>query len=158
MNFDAAFHRLLGHEGGFVDHPSDPGGATNWGVTERVARANGYQGDMRQLPVEFAKGIYKRMYWDAVRADDLPDRLRYSVFDAAVNSGPRQAIIWLQRAIGADGDGKIGPQTITMARAAAPDFAIRRMLSARLKFMTDLKTWGVFGKGWARRICDLLND
>lgn len=158
MNFDAAFHRLLGHEGGFVDHPSDPGGATNWGVTERVARAHGYRGDMRDLPVLVAKGIYRSMYWDAVRADDLPDRLRYAVFDAAVNSGPRQAIIWLQHAIGADGDGKIGPQTITMARAAAPDFAIRRMLSARLKFMTDLKTWGVFGKGWARRICDLLND
>lgn len=158
MDFDHAFHKLLGHEGGFVDHPSDPGGATNWGVTELVARANGYRGHMRDLPVDVAKGIYRRQYWDSVRADELPPAMRYAVFDAAVNSGTAQAIKWLQRAIGADDDGVIGGQTIAMARAAHPDFALRRMVGARLQFMTDLKTWQVFGRGWARRIAEVLQS
>jgi lysozyme family protein len=156
MIFDDAFTRLLGHEGGFVDHPSDPGGATRWGVTERVARANGYTGHMRDFPETAAKHIYRKQYWDAVRADDLPPLLRYPVFDAAVNSGVKQSAKWLQEAIGADADGAIGPQTISLARAAQPDFARARMLALRLKFMTDLKTWPVFSRGWARRIADLL--
>ena len=156
MNFDQSFHKLLGHEGGYVDHPADPGGATCWGVTERVARANGYRGHMRDLPVDLAKSIYRRQYWDSVRADDLPPVLRYAVFDAAVNSGTQQAVKWLQRAIGAKDDGVIGSQTLAIARAAKPDFALRRMLGARLQFMTDLKTWQVFGRGWARRVADLM--
>lgn len=156
MTFDEAFTKLLGHEGGFVDHPADPGGATNWGVTERVARANGYQGDMRDFPQVAAKHIYRKSYWDSVRADELPPAIRYAVFDAAVNSGATQAVKWLQRAVGASDDGRIGPQTLTMARAAQPDFAARRMLAQRLKFMTDLKTWPHFSRGWARRVADLL--
>lgn len=156
MTFDEAFTKLLGHEGGFVDHPADPGGATNWGVTERVARANGYTGDMRDFPQVAAKHIYRKSYWDSVRADELPPAIRYAVFDAAVNSGTAQAVKWLQRAVGASDDGRIGPQTLTMARAAQPDFAARRMLAQRLKFMTDLKTWPHFSRGWARRVADLL--
>ena len=156
MTFDDAFTRLMGHEGGFVDHPADPGGATNWGVTQRVARANGYTGDMRDFPQDAAKTIYRKAYWDSVRADELPGGLRYAVFDAAVNSGPTQAIKWLQRAVGAADDGRIGPQTLSMARAAQPDFAARRMLALRLRFMTDLKTWPHFSRGWARRVADLL--
>ena len=156
MEFDRAFTRLLGHEGGFVDHPSDPGGATRWGVTERVARANGYAGHMRDFPEVAARHIYRREYWQAVRADELPPALRYAVFDAAVNSGVRQSVLWLQRAIGAHEDGRIGPQTLTMARAAHPDFVLRRLLAQRLRFMTDLPTWPAFGRGWARRVADLM--
>ena len=156
MTFDDAFTKLMGHEGGFVDHPADPGGATNWGVTQRVARANGYTGDMRDFPQDAAKTIYRKAYWDSVRADELPGGLRYAVFDAAVNSGPTQAVKWLQRAVGAADDGRIGPQTLSMARAAQPDFAARRMLALRLRFMTDLKTWPHFSRGWARRVADLL--
>lgn len=156
MDFDTAFHKLLGHEGEFSDHPDDPGGATRWGVTERVARANGYQGSMRDFPVEQAKAIYRRSYWDAIRADELPPALRYAVFDAAVNSGASQAVKWLQRAVGVPDDGRVGPQTINHARAAQPDFAIRRMLAQRLRMMTDLKTWPAFSRGWSRRIADIL--
>ena len=158
MNFDQAFHKLLGHEGGFVDHKSDPGGATNWGVTQAVARQNGYTGHMRDFPVEQAKAIYKRQYWDAVRADDLPPLIRYAVFDACVNSGAKQAIKWLQRAIGATDDGVIGGQTLAAARAAQPDFVTRRMIGERLQFMTDLKTWPVFGRGWSRRLAEMLQS
>lgn len=156
MNFDTAFHRLLGHEGGFVDHPSDPGGATCWGVTERVARDNGYQGDMRDLPVAVAKQIYRAKYWDAVRAEDLPAAVRYEMFDAAVNSGTGQATRWLQRAVGVADDGRLGPITIAAAHAADAQLVARRMLGQRLRFMTDLSTWPTFGKGWARRISELL--
>lgn len=158
MNFDAAFHRLLGHEGGFVDHPSDPGGATNWGVTQAVARANGYTGHMRDFPVDMAKAIYWRQYWVPIKADDLPPAIRYAVFDAAVNSGANQAVKWLQRAIGVNDDGVVGPQTMTFARAANPDFVIRRMLGQRLEFMSDLKNWPTFGRGWARRVAEILQS
>lgn len=156
MDFDTAFQRLLGHEGDFVDHPADPGGATRWGITERVARTAGYRGDMRQFPVEIAKQIAKHEYWDAVRADDLPAGVRYQMFDAAYNSGVRQAVIWLQRACGADADGVIGPKTLLAVKTQNVDVLRQRMLSQRLRFLTNLKNWDSFGKGWARRIADLL--
>ena len=157
MNFDTAFHKLLGHEGGFVDHPADPGGATNWGVTERVARANGYTGGMRELPVETAKAIYRKDYWTPIRADELPESVRYAVFDAAVNSGNAQAVRWLQRAVGATADGIIGPRTLQAVREASAETVLRKMLAQRLRFMTGLKNWPSFSRGWARRIADLMD-
>jgi lysozyme family protein len=156
MNFDQAFTTLLKHEGGFSDHPADPGGKTRYGITEAVAREAGYRGDMRELPVALAKRIYKDRYWDAVRAEELPEAIRYAVFDAAVNSGPRQAIRWLQRAVGAKNDGIIGPQTLAAVRAADPERLLRRILAQRLRFMAGLPNWPAFGRGWARRIADLM--
>ena len=156
MNFDQAFATLLKHEGGFSDHAADPGGKTRFGITEAVAREVGYRGDMRELPLDLAKRIYKDRYWDAVRAEELPEAIRYVVFDAAVNSGPRQAIGWLQRAVGVRDDGVIGPITLSAVRATDPQALLRRILSARLRFMTDLPTWPAFGRGWARRIADLM--
>lgn len=156
MDFQTAFKKLLGHEGGYSDHADDPGGKTRYGVTENVARANGYTGEMRELPLELAQAIYRKAYWDSVRAEELPPALRYAVFDAAVNSGAGQAIRWLQRAIGVPDDGRIGPQTLAAARAAQPDFAVRRMLAQRLRFMTGLSNWPSFSRGWSRRVADLL--
>lgn len=156
MNFDSAFHKLLGHEGGYGNHPDDPGGATCWGVTEQVARASGYTGDMRQLPVEVAKDIYRQKYWDAVRADELPAAVRYQVFDAAVNSGVGQSIRWLQRALGVADDGKLGAVTLGKAHTEDPQALVRKLLAQRLRFMTDLKNWPSFSRGWARRIADLM--
>ena len=156
MNFDQAFDILLKHEGGFSDHSADPGGKTRYGITEAVAREAGYRGDMRELPVDLAKRIYKSRYWGAVRAEELPEAIRYAVFDAAVNSGPRQAIRWLQRAVGVKDDGIIGPQTLAAVRTADPERLLRRLLSQRLRFMTNLPNWGSFSRGWARRIADLM--
>lgn len=156
MNFDQAFDILLKHEGGFSDHAADPGGKTRYGITEAVAREVGYRGDMRELPLDLAKRIYKDRYWDAVRADELPEAVRYAVFDAAVNSGPRQAIRWLQRAVGAKDDGIIGPVTLAAVRAADPEQLVRRVLAQRLRFMAGLPNWPAFGRGWARRIADLM--
>ena len=152
MNFDRAFEKLLGHEGGFVDHPKDPGGATRYGITQRVARANGYEGDMRNLPISEAKRIARKDYWDAVRADDMPDAVRFDLFDAAYNSHPTQATKWLQRAAGAADDGIIGPKTLLAVRMADPHKLAARFNGHRLSFLTDLKTWPTFGRGWARRI------
>ena len=156
MNFDQAFDILLKHEGGFSDHAADPGGKTRFGITEAVARENGYQGDMRELPLALAKTIYRRKYWDAVRADELPDAVRYPVFDAAVNSGPGQAVRWLQRALGVADDGRIGPVTLGAARVANGEALKAAILAERLRFMTNLSNWPSFSRGWARRIADLL--
>ena len=156
MDFDQAFDILLKHEGGFSDHAADPGGKTRFGITEAVAREVGYRGDMRELPLDLAKRIYKDRYWDAVRAEELPAAIRYAVFDAAVNSGPRQAILWLQRAVGAKDDGIIGPKTLAAVRAADPERLLRLVLAQRLRFMTGLPNWLSFGRGWARRIAELM--
>lgn len=157
MTFDEAFHTLLGHEGGYSNHPADPGGETMWGVTARVARAKGYTGPMKDLPVELAKQWYKEDYWDKVLADELPPELRYPMFDAAVNSGPRQAILWLQRSIPVEKvDGILGPVTLSTVKGVEPLLLKSKILGARLDFMTRLNTWDSFGKGWARRIASLL--
>jgi lysozyme family protein len=156
MNFLTAFEKLLKHEGGYSDHRDDPGGKTRYGVTEAVAREVGYRGNMRELPLELAQRIYKDKYWDAVQAENLPADVRYPLFDAAVNSGPAQAAKWLQRACGVKDDGVIGPQTIRAANALHPEGLKRKMLAQRLRFMATLANWPAFGRGWANRICDLL--
>ena len=157
-DFDESFHKLLGHEGGYSNHSKDRGGETMWGVTIAVARANGYQGAMKELPVSKAKDIYKQAYWNPIRADELPAEIRYLVFDAAVNSGVKQAVKWLQRAVGAQEDGVVGKGTLEACKVVEPHLVARRMLSARLEFMTSLSSWSSFGKGWARRVASLLND
>lgn len=156
MDFVQAFDLLLGHEGGFVDNPADPGGATRWGITERVARAHGYHGPMRDLPVAVARGIAKTAYWDTVQCDKLPAAVRYPMFDAAYHSGPAQATRWLQRVLSVPVDGVLGQQTLGAATAVAPDALVRKLLGQRLEFMTDLPTWKTFGRGWARRVAALL--
>jgi lysozyme family protein len=156
MNFDQAFDILLKHEGGYSDHAADPGGKTRYGITEEVARRVGYRGDMRELPLDLAKRIYRAEYWDEIQAEQLPATVRYAVFDAAVNSGVRQAVRWLQRAVKARDDGVLGPQTLLAVRMANPDALLRRILSQRLAFMASLSTWNSFGRGWARRIAHLL--
>jgi lysozyme family protein len=156
MNFDRAFALLLGHEGEFSDHAADPGGKTRFGITEAVARQAGYTGDMRALPVDLAKRIYLDSYWRPVRADDLPPGVRYIVFDGAVNSGPAQSALWLQRALGVTADGVIGPRTLAAAYAKDAQQLKTAILAQRLRFMTGLTNWPAFSRGWARRIADLM--
>lgn len=158
MNFDTAFDRLIGHEGGYSNHPDDPGGETMWGITKTVALRNGYTAPMADMPRDTAKDIYRRQYWDTIHADALPDSLRFAVFDGAVNSGVAQSVKWLQRACGAPADGIIGPMTLAAVGKFPPEKLLRWMQGVRLRFMTDLPTWGSFGKGWARRIADNLME
>jgi lysozyme family protein len=156
MTFDEAFEKLLGHEGGYVNHSDDPGGETNWGITIRVARENGYTGAMREMPQSVAKEIYRKRYWAPVYGDLLPAVVRYAMFDAAVNSGVGQAARWLQRAVGVADDGRIGPVTLRAVGQVSPDKLLRSMLAQRLLFMTNLTGWNSFGRGWARRIASLM--
>lgn len=152
MNFDQAFDALLGHEGGYSNNSADPGGETMWGVTRKVALQEGYTGDMHILPRDFAKGVYRKRYWDAVQADKLPELVRFSVFDAAVNSGTTQAVKWLQRCVNVGDDGVLGPLTLNAAQQVPPLNLAVAYEAMRLDFMTSLPTWGAFGKGWTRRI------
>lgn len=156
MNFDSAFDLLLKHEGGYSDHAADPGGKTRFGITEAVAREVGYRGDMRELPLELAKRVYMERYWKPICAEDLPPTVRYAVFDAAVNSGPGQSVKWLQRALGVEADGVIGPVTLKAAYAANPDALKMRILGQRLRFMAGLTNWPAFSRGWAIRIASLM--
>lgn len=152
MNIEQALAILLRHEGGYVDHPSDPGGATNHGITERVARQHGYTGRMRDLPLSVATDIYRKSYWAPIKAEQLPPALRFHVFDAAVNSGVSQAVKWLQQCAGVTVDGVIGPVTLAAAAKVSP----AKYSAVRLRFMTGLAGWSAFGRGWARRIADNL--
>lgn len=152
MNFDSSFENLLAHEGGYSNIKADPGGETMMGITKTTAAAHGYVGEMAALPVAVAKAIYKESYWDKVRADDLPEPLKLHMFDAAVHSGTGQAIKWLQRSVGAKEDGVLGPATLAAVKAANPQQLTAKINGERLEFLTRLKTWNVFGTGWARRI------
>jgi lysozyme family protein len=158
-NFPEALRLVLLHEGGYVNHPRDPGGATNFGVTQRVYDAHRRR---KALPLQSVKSItqadvaaiYREMYWDRVRADDLPKGLDYAVFDFAVNSGPGRAIPAMQRAIGAKPDGAIGPVTLELSRKDPP-LSIRRLCADRMSFLRRLSHFDVFGRGWTRRVRDV---
>lgn len=152
MTFDEAFKALIGHEGGYVNDPKDPGGETKFGVSKRA-----YPGeDIAGLTLERAKALYLRDYWDVIHADELPKHVRFAVFDAAVNSGVRQAIKWLQRAVGVKDDGVIGHKTLSAVVAMEPYKLAAVFNGQRLKFMTELNTFHVFGRGWARRVAENL--
>jgi len=154
MGFDQAFQDLMGNEGGYVDNPSDPGGATRYGITERVARKRGYTGDMRDFPIDLARQIAKAEYWDPCHCDALPEEVAFQVFDAYYNGG--HAAMWLQEAAGVPADGLIGPATIAAVNAANPDKIVMRFDALRLKYLGSLSTWPAFGHGWANRIADNL--
>lgn len=141
-------------EGGYANNINDAGGETNYGVTKRVAENFGYHGPMRDMPSEFAKRVYAQGYWKPCRCEDLPEAIRYDVFDSAVNSGVTQAVKWLQRTVGVADDGVVGP--VTIAACHAMPHLNSKFNGQRLMFMTALPSWPTFSKGWARRIADNL--
>jgi lysozyme family protein len=148
MNFDAAFEKLLGHEGGYVNNPADPGGETKFGISKRSYPAE----DIAGLTIDRAKAIYLRDYWGPAGCDALPDAIRFDVFDTAVNSGVRTAVKLLQRAVGETEDGVIGPRTLQAVGSMTGPRLAARFNGARLAYMTDVPAWTSFGRGWARRI------
>lgn len=150
MNFDQAFDRLIGHEGGYVNHPADPGGETNWGIS----KASYPKLDIKNLTREQAKEIYLRDYWKAFGADQYDAAIGFQIFDAAVNHRPEDVAKMLQRAAGVTVDGQIGAKTIAAVRASDKNDMVIRFIAYRIKFWTDLNTWATFGRGWARRAAD----
>jgi len=156
QNFAESLQKLLVHEGGFVNHPDDPGGMTNLGCTKAVWEEHcGHpvteKAMMALTPADVAP-LYKRKYWDKIQGDELPSGIDYAVFDAAVNSGPGRAAKWLQATAGVDVDGSIGPKTLAAVKAIVPSDLVQDYSKRRLSFMMDLPTWGTFGKGWTRRV------
>lgn len=157
-SFLRALRLTLMHEGGWSNHPRDPGGATMYGVIQRVydawRRSRGLQTrSVRLIEFQERDAIYRAQYWDEVRGDQLAPGLDYCLFDYAVNSGPKRAIKDLQRALGVKVDGHFGVVTFATARGVN-DVAglVEKICAIRLSFLGRLRTWNVFGKGWARRV------
>lgn len=152
--FDESFRLVVAREGGYSDHASDPGGKTRYGVTEAVARAHGYTGDMRALPLDTARAIYRADYWETCRCGDLPWPLALHVFDAAVNQGVGPAVKMLQRALDTVQDGKIGSQTLALAARSTPWHAAR-FLAFRAHRYVETRHFETFGTGWLTRLFEI---
>lgn len=161
-NFDAALACVLKHEGGWSDHPSDPGGATMKGVTKRTMENHlgrpVTKDELREISDEMLAEIYRRRYWDKVRGDDLPPGVDYAMFDCAVNSGPGRAILLAQKVASVAQDGVLGPKTLAAINArcekGAEDF-LAEYSEARETFLRSLSAFQVFGRGWTRRVDDV---
>jgi lysozyme family protein len=159
-SYDAALARLLAHEGGYNNHPDDPGGPTNFGITiadyRRYVKPDATAADVRAMTVDEAKAIYRRRYWDAQRCDELPAGVDYAVFDYGVNSGIGRSGKVLRRVLGlSDSSSRVTDQVIAAARAADSRSVIAAICDERLRFLRSLKTWNVFGKGWSRRVAEV---
>ena len=147
---------ILHHEGGYVNHPKDPGGETNLGVTKRVYEEWGGTKDMKELTVEDVSPIYKKNYWDRVKGDHLPAGLDLCVFDFGVNAGTGRAAKYLQKMIGTTPDGGIGPMTLAKLKeyvdAKGIEHTVKLYQMGRQKYYESLSTFSTFGRGWTRRV------
>ncbi len=160
MDFDTAFEKLLGHEGGFTRRADDPGNFTPSGAlkgTKYGISARSYPGeDIENLTVGRAKAIYARDFWGPAGCDAVPDGIKFDLFDMAVNSGVGAAVKTLQKAAGEVQDGVLGPRTIQAVSSLPAARLVARFNGARLHFMAGLSIWPAYGRGWARRIADNL--
>lgn len=155
-NWDSAFKLMLQSEGGFVNHPSDPGGMTNLGVTkatwENWVGRQSDEKEMRGLTPEKVEPLYKKKFWDTCRCDELPSGIDYLVFDFAVNAGPGRSIKTLQTAVGTTPDGGIGPMTLAAVNSFSEPELIEKFSQAKEDFYRSLNTFDTFGKGWLNRV------
>jgi len=155
-NWKMALETILHHEGGYVNHPKDPGGETNLGVTKRVYEDFGGTKDMKDLTVEDVEPIYRKNYWDRVKGDELPSGLDLCVFDFGVNAGTGRAAKYLQTMIGTVADGGIGPNTLkalsNYVESEGIEGTIRNYQEARQEYYESLSTFETFGRGWTRRV------
>lgn len=158
--FDWAIKNLSVHEGGYSNHPSDPGGPTKYGITihdyRKYINKAGTAEDVKRLTLDQATRIYRPHYWDALRCDELPAGLDYSVFDYGVNSGVGRAGKVLRRLCGLpDTVSTVTPEVLTAVGKRDPIKLIEAMNAERLKFLQSLSTWNVFGNGWTRRVAEV---
>ena len=155
-NYDKCLETILHHEGGYVNHPKDPGGETNLGVTKRVYEEFGGTKDMKDLTVEDVAPIYKKGYWDKMKGDELPNGLDLCVFDFGVNAGPGRAAKYLQTMIGTVADGGIGPNTLAKLKEYVDEHGLAKSIDnyqeARQAYYEKLSTFATFGRGWTRRV------
>ena len=155
-NFESIIAWLMEMEGGYANHPRDPGGCTKYGITlatmRRYLKPAATCSDVRQLSLDQAEAIYRKGYWAPVKGDDLPSGVDAVVFDFGVNSGPNTAAQYLQRVLAIKADGVIGPITLAEARRQPPAWVVDRLIGERLAYLQSLKTWSIFGRGWQRRL------
>ncbi|WP_151823838.1 glycoside hydrolase family 108 protein [Acinetobacter bereziniae] len=164
MNFDKAFERLIGHEGGYSIDRNDPGNWTGGKVgsgtlkgTKYGIAANTYPNlDIKNLTLTQAKEIYRNDWWNKLGANLLHPAIVYQLWDFAVNAGKSRAIKELQQAVGVLDDGIIGPKTIASVQAKDVNDVLLLLASERLRFYTSLSTWATYGKGWTNRVADNL--
>lgn len=147
MNFDTAFDRLMGNEGGYVNDPADPGGETNWGICKRSYPSV----DIRNLTRDMAKEIYLRDFWQRGGMDQYDPAIAFQLFDIAVNSGIETAIRMMQRAAGVADDGHAGPVTLAAVKAKSVTDMLMLIIAERLDFWRKLSTFKTFGAGWVAR-------
>lgn len=152
ITFDEVFERVIGHEGGYVNNPKDPGGETNWGVTKRTAQANGYHGAMKSMTKNQAKEIYRKAFWERAKCTQYNSAIGFQLFDAAVNHGIGNAIRMLQRAVGVADDGIVGQMTLGAINQKTLDDVLVLFNAQRLEFYTKLSKFPTFGRGWVRRV------
>lgn len=154
-NFNPAMEILFRHEGGYSNHPKDPGGPTKYGITmknlQRWEKRKVSIRDVKNVTKEKARRIYKSWYWDKVKADQMPSGVDYVVFDFGVNAGPSRSAKTLQKTLGVSVDGIIGPQTLGAIRKKPSSFIINDFSKRRLSFYRGLRTFKYFGRGWTRR-------
>ena len=159
--YQQCLEMILHHEGGYVNHPDDPGGETNLGVTKKVydayCKKNGLRAkSMRDLEVLDVAPIYKTEYWDRVKGDDLHPALALCVFDFGVNAGTGRAAKYLQKLVNAKADGAIGPATLRKVGIATEAYGIKNLVTDyqknRQKYYEKLKHFKTFGRGWTRRV------
>ena len=154
MDFDQAFDKLIAHEGGYVNDRRDAGGETKYGISKRS-----YPGeDIAVMTLERAKAIYARDFWGPAGCDALPDAAKLQVFDMAVNSGVKNSVRAVQKAVGETIDGVLGPRTLLAIQTMPPSRFVARFNGARLFFLTTLSDWPAFGRGWAKRIATNLME
>lgn len=159
-SYQESLRRLLAHEGGYSNHPSDPGGPTNFGITifdyRKYVKPEATAADVRAMKVEEAKAIYRAKYWDAQRCDELPAGVDYAVFDYGVNSGIGRSGKVLRRVLKlTDATSAVSDEVIAAAGAADATQLIAAICDERLRFLQSLKTWSVFGAGWGRRVAEV---
>ncbi|MEK0324620.1 MAG: glycosyl hydrolase 108 family protein [Nitrosopumilus sp.] len=156
MNFTEAVEKIFHHEGGYVNDPNDRGGETNYGITVAVARNYGFKGDMKELPKSTAADIYKANYWDKCKCDELPESIRYAVFDTAVNMGSTRAIKFLQQTGGCDDDGFIGPNTIAASKNASASGYMFTRIYFYCQIVRRDKSQAKYIGGWSNRAKEVL--
>lgn len=152
--FQRAFELVIGHEGGYVNDPRDPGGETKYGISKRANP----DVDVRNLTLAQAQWIYRQRYWLPLHADAMPEAAAIQVFDAAVNHGIKPAVRMLQRALGVPVDGVIGPVTLNAMLSVDDARFVAHFAAERLSYYTDLAGWDTYGRGWTRRVANNLRQ
>ena len=153
-NFKECLDLVLKSEGGWVNHPSDPGGETNLGVTKRVWEE--YIGHpvttMKNLTPADVAPMYEQKYWRPCYGEVLPRGLDFVVFSMGVNAGPGRSVKLFQQSIGCVPDGVIGPTTRGLISNSNSAALIAKFSESRREYYKSLKTFPIFGKGWLNRV------